>query len=159
MSFWQWLRSLLEALIVFFSREPVRARIVLSSTSSGATAKAEAMNPQIPVLFTDLATLALFDKANNPTVISDPTTVSVVWSTSDTTVLGVTPNSTNPLLATVASTGKVGLGIVITAVITSLNSLFQPLTATLAVDVPAGVPASAQISLASPVPPPAPAAA
>lgn len=110
----------------------------------------QASDLQFPQLASDGATLTAFDAAGNPTTI-DPTKTSVAWSTSDSSVLTIAVSPTDQTQATVKSTGKIGTGITIMATFTNLDgSTPMPPAVSVGIDVPAGAPVSATITLGIP---------
>ncbi len=95
------------------------------------------------------ALIQLFDAGDNPCPL--PTTPhDHTWSTSDPSVLTVTPDATNPDAATVTSTGKIGTGIVVKCILhaTDTPPSFGDLDCECKVDVPAGPPTQGTIALA-----------
>jgi len=120
------------------------------------SSKAKKMKAGVPVDITDIqsdgATLVIVDGAGNPvTAQPDPTTVSVAWTSSDPTILTVTPDPTNSLLATVKSVGKLGTAT-IDATITFTSGTPAPLTAMQDITVTNSAPVSATIQLGVPTP-------
>jgi hypothetical protein len=93
-------------------------------------------------------TLQLYDEGDNPTPF--PTTpLTTTWTSSDPTVLTVTPDATNPQKAAVKSTGKIGnvkLDCIVHA--TDTPPSFGDLDCFCNVTVPAGAPSQGTIQLA-----------
>jgi hypothetical protein len=95
------------------------------------------------------ALIQLFDAGDNPTPL--PTTpYTSAWTSADATVLTVTPSSTDPSQATVASTGKIGADVSITCILhaTDTPPSFADLDCACTVTVPAGPPTQGTIAIA-----------
>ncbi len=117
----------------------------------GAAAPA-AGNITFPQLASAGAVLNVYDKGGNviPTGI-DGTKTSVAWTSSDDTVITVTPDPVDVNKATATSTGKVGANVVLTATFTNLDgSPPIPPAVSDPIDCPAGPPATAKISIGTP---------
>ncbi len=109
-------------------------------------------NITFPQLASDGATLNLLDAGGNlVTTPLDPTKTTVAWTSSDPTVITVTVDPTNQQLATAKSTGKIGSNVTLTATFTNVDgSTPLPPAVSDGIDVPAGPPASATITLGVP---------
>jgi hypothetical protein len=81
----------------------------------------------------------------------DPAKVTVNWTTSDDTVLSVTPDASNSLVATVSSKGKLGSATV-SAQITNNDGSGSPLNASVTINVTTSTPVDAMIELGTPTP-------
>ncbi len=102
-----------------------------------------------PQLASDGATLNVYDKGGNLTKL-DPAATTIAWTSSDDSVITVTPEA-DPTRATLQSTGKVGSGVMITASFTNTDgSPAIPPAVSDPIEVPAGPPASASITLGVP---------
>lgn len=146
---------------ILLQEHGLHAEIILGTP--GSTAKGDSMrkilNPkgkkaaggnfQFPQLATDGATFQLFDAGGNPVMtLPDPAAFSVTWSVSDPAILVLTaPDPANPFGCSIKSTGKVGMGVTLTATFSGTPTI-PPATAM--IDVPAGPPATASIVLGVP---------
>jgi hypothetical protein len=113
--------------------------------------KAAGPDVPFPQLASDGASLQLFDAQGNVvTTPLDTTKTSVAWTSSDATVITVTP-SADGLTATLKSTGKAGTGVTVTATFTNLDgSTPLPPAVSQGIDVPPGPPATATVALGVP---------
>jgi hypothetical protein len=145
-------------------RRPVSTRIEIGelkmakhqlNRASGSKRMGLAAGPNVtfPELAKAGAVLVALDAGGNvvPAGI-DPTKTVVAWSSSDSSVIGVTvPDPADTTKAILASTGKVGSGVKITAMLTN-NDGRTPLPPAVsdAIDCPPGPAATAAIEIGTP---------
>ncbi len=126
------------------------AAILLNSKKKKAAAGGNITFPQLAAAG---ATLDVYDKGGNliPGGI-DLTKTSVAWTSSDDTVIVVhVHDPANTAVAELHSTGKIGSGVVVTATFTNLDgSPPIPPAVSDPIDVPAGPPATAKITIGQP---------
>lgn len=91
-------------------------------------------------------TISAIDDQGNPTAM--PADATIAWAASDTSVLAVTPDPTDPAKATIATTGKLGSSQVSVSV--TLVGAANPLTGTLDVQVQASAPTGISIQPGTP---------
>lgn len=133
---------------------PRRARIALGQPYGDPMAAKKLVKSGAPVTMTDPekegAVLTVYDGAG--LVVPPSTTWGVVWSSSDPTVLVVTPDATNPLNAIVSTPTPANAGTAtISAVITTTpGGPALPAAVSPPITVTGSTPASADITLGIP---------
>jgi hypothetical protein len=160
----RWLTQLLKRLLAWLEGTTITGAIMVlgpihsipkgdSRMKTLTTTPKGAPNPNANItdIQSDGATLLPIDAAGNVVGTFDPTLVSVSWSTSDQTILAVTANPTNPLAATIASTGELGTASVL-ATITFLSGAPAPVIAEADITVTTSAIVSATMQLGTPTP-------
>lgn len=127
---------------------PVSGIVLLKGDLNMAKKMVAVPTFDLPELATKGALIQLFDAGDNPAPL--PTTPhDHTWTTDDPTILTVTPDPSNPDVATVSSTGKVGKTAVHCVLhATDTPPSFQDIDASAFVNVPGGPPTQGTIALA-----------